>query len=170
MTFLHVMDFFHQGVAFLPSNEPDRGDVLLVYGKNGECEVVSITARSYLQQLARLFGVDLTTLRERYGKVIGKKQMIPLPLALNWTLIPIQVRIPIGKQQAHGWIVKQAIERIDEGNSFELKGGHRVPLLHSYQDMRRILREAQLVELQYQILHQPPNWVKESKEQYLYMR
>ncbi len=166
---MNMVDFFHQGVAFLPSNEPDIGDVLLVLGKNGEREVVHITARSYLQQLARLFGVDLAFLRERYGKVIGKKQMIPLPLAPNWTLIPLQVRIPIGKQQAHGWVVKQSIERIDEGKSILLKGDHQVPLLHSYQDMRRILREAQLVELQYQFFHQTPGWVKESKERYLYM-
>lgn len=164
-----MVDFFHQGVAFLPSNEPDVGDVLLVLGKNGEREVVRISARSYLQQLARLFGVNLTYLRERYGKVIGKKQMIPLPLAPNWTLIPIQVRIPIGKQQAHGWVVKQAMERIDEGKSMLLMGDHQVPLLHSHQDMRRILREAQLVELQFLLLHQTPGWVKESKERYLYM-
>lgn len=169
MKSLNVVDFFHQGVAFLPSNEPEIGDVLLVYGKNGECEQIRISPRSYLQQLARLFGVDLAFLRERYGSVIGKKQMIPLPLAPNWTLMPVQVRVPIGKQQAHGWIVKQAIERIDEGKSIQLKGDHQVPLLHSYEDMRRILRESQLVELHFNLLHQTPGWVKESKEKYLYM-
>lgn len=166
---MEVADFFQLGVAFIPSNEPNVGDVLLVFGKNGEKQVLHRTARSYLQQLAKFFGVDLSSLRTRYGVAIGKKQLIPLPFALKWTLIPIQVRKPIGKQQAHGWIVKQAIEQIYPGEQIILKGGHRIPLLNSYEEMRRILREAQLVELHYQLLHQPPHWVKESKEDYLYI-
>lgn len=166
---MDVADFFHHGVAFIPSNEQDVGDVLIVYGKNGEKEMVHRSVRSYLQQLAKFFGVELSTLRARYGSAIGKKQKIPLTFAMNWTLIPIQVRKPIGKQQAHGWIVKQAIEQICEGKFIVLKGNHRIPLLHSYGDMRRILREAQLVELHYQLLHQPPLWVKESKDNYLYI-
>lgn len=166
---MNVVEFFQHGVAFLPSNEPGIGDVLLVYGKNGERDIVRLSVRGYLQQLVRFFGVDLITIRDRYGKVIGKKQMIPLPLAPEWTLLPIQVRSPIGKQQAHGWIVKQAIERINEGKSIQLKGGHVIPLLHSYEDMRRKLREAQLAEMHFQLLHQTPSWVKESKEKFLYM-
>lgn len=167
---MEVTDFFQHGVAFIPTNEPNVGDVLLVLGKNGEKEMLHRSARSYLQQLAKLFGVDLSSLRNRYGVAIGKKQLIPLPFALKWTLIPIQVRKPIGKQQAHGWIVKQAIEHIYAGDHILLKGGHRIPLLNSHEDMKRILREAQLVELHFQLLHQPPQWVKESREDYLYIK
>jgi hypothetical protein len=168
--YLNTVDFFHNGVAFLPSNEPDIGDVLLILGKNGERSVLRTSPKCYLQQLARLFGVDLTYLRDHYGQAIGKRQQIPLPLAHNWTLIPLQVRIPKGNQDTFGWVVKQAIDRIDEGGkSILLKGDHQIPLLHLYQDMRRILREAQLVELQFQLLHQTPGSVNESKEYYVAM-
>lgn len=167
---MNVIDFFHQGVAFLPHNEEGLGDVLVTYGNRGEREIEKVTVRGYLQQLTRFLGKDLITLRQCYGQAIAKKQMVPLPLAPHWTLIPVYVRKPIGKQQAHGWIVKQAIERIEGERSMvlHLRGNHQILVYHTYADLRRILREAQLVELHYQLLHQTPDWVKESKEYYLY--
>lgn len=166
---MNAVDFLQQGVAFLPSNEAGYGDVLLVLGKNGERETLHLSARSYLQQLVRLFGIDLTSIRERYGKSIGKKQMVPLPLALHWTMIPLQVRVPIGKQQAHGWVVRQAIERIHNGAEIQLTGGHTISVYHTATDLRRVLREALIVEMHYQLLHQTPSWVKENKDPYIFM-
>jgi hypothetical protein len=176
---MNSLDFFQRGVAFFPSNEPGIGDVLAVYGMDGERDIMHISPRSYLQQLSRFFGVDLTGMRARYGQTIAKRQMIPLPFAYNWTLVPFTVRIPIGKQQSYGWVVKQAIERVDYGEGeksahedglwLHLRGNHRIKILHTEVDFRRIMREAQLVELHYQLLHQTPDWVKETRSSYLHL-
>ncbi|MBE3554817.1 MAG: hypothetical protein IMW85_07490 [Thermicanus sp.] len=146
--------------------------MLRIFGKNGEVHLERISGRTYLNRLARHFGVDISSLRHQYGQILSKKQMIPLTLAPQWTLMPVTVRIPVGHQSSYGWIVARSIEEVKgEGKELTLllKGKHQIRVLHSENELHRLLRNVQLVELHYQITHQPPEWVKEKRESYFHL-
>lgn len=169
---LNPADFFHEGVAFYPSNEEGIGEMLRICKKDGETIFMKHSVQTYLRHLARHFGVDLTSLRQQIGQVLSKKQWLPLTFALHWTLMPVRVRIPIGQQPSYGWVVARAIEEVKEVEGkllLFLKGGHKLTILTSEGEFRRMLRNVQLAELHYEITHRPPEWLKEGRDSYFHL-
>lgn len=169
---MNAADFFHEGVAFYPNNEAGIGEVLHICRKDGRTVLSHRSMRTYLSHLARHFGADIPSLRQQIGHVLSRRQHLPLAFASKWTLMPVRIRIPIGSQPSYGWVVARAIEEVveEEGRLIlVLKGGHRIPILHSDSELRRLLRNVQLVELHYEITHRPPEWIHEGRESYFHL-
>ncbi|MDQ0338520.1 hypothetical protein J2S00_001306 [Caldalkalibacillus uzonensis] len=160
-----TLEFFvARGQAILPVNVPGEGDIVMLVDHQGEEYYVGVHAQTFLKQLLTYFGTDLHTLRRRYGQVIGKKKMIPLPLSSGWVLAPFNTRRPIGRQSRTGWILTEAVQEVQEHapTLSELKLHHyTVMVYHSKLFCQQQLRSARLVQLEFDQLHQRRPVVKE---------
>lgn len=164
-----VERFLLSGSAFVPYNRDGVGDQLVVLMANGEKESISMRAQTFLQHLVRSYGSDLTALREIYGRAIGRKYFIPLPLAPQFTLVPFKVRKPIGRQGTQGWIVSERIQGLrrqtDNSSKLFLAGQHKVNVRQSLDSCQQQLRHVLLVQHHY---HQLQQRVRESYFRYHY--
>lgn len=167
-----VEQFLEEGVAFLPHNEVGVGEGVRALLEDGRQEFWRVGVTGMLKALARYHAVDIKALRQRYGQMIGRAQMVPLPIAGDCLLIPFKARIPIGRQPSAGWVLVQHIRDIEElpgGCSLlRLSGGHRVKVWHSRKFCENQLRYADLVQYRYFQLHRwaSPSWVLEDRGRY----
>ncbi len=152
-----IEKFVEQGSGFYPRNKEGRGEVLEILWQDGTISSTKIHASSYLKQIVQLFGGDLVNLRKLYGEVIGRKQMVPLPLTYNWVLVPFKMQNPIGRQESIGWFVAQDIVSFRTVGKLlteiELKRGFHLTCYHSYQFCAQQMRSVTLVLVKFQQLH-----------------
>ncbi|WP_048601832.1 hypothetical protein [Rubeoparvulum massiliense] len=153
------------GVAFLPVNLQGLGDVTRLYYIDGQEEICEVPVQHFFADLTQIFGIDASLMRKRYGRLLGKSQLIPIPFSYEWTLLPLKVRSPIGRQSCYGWFLAQEIQRIEEVERLQthvfLTGGHRIPILHPAHTIRERIRDAMVVQYQFQLLHQRISQAKE---------
>mgnify|MGYP001292061759 CR=1 FL=1 len=149
--------FVLNGAAFLPENIPDVGDGLRLLLEDGGMAVLAVSANRFLRAVAFYYGADVAALRRRYGAAIGRKQLVPLPLAADWVIVPFKVRNPIGRQVVHGWFVAQHIRRLTpaapQRTRLELSGSHAVTVHHSWQFCQAQMRHVRLVRDFYAEIH-----------------
>lgn len=156
--------FVHQGVALVPQNIIDIGEGLYLLMDNGDRVLLKLPVTRFLKELAYYYGVDLTALRNMYGQALGRKQLIPLPFAGDWILVPLKVRVPIGKQTAYGWFVPQMVQRVNKTGPREtrlhLVGPHEVLVYHSLEFYHMQMRHVTLVQHRYYQIHlrENPPW------------
>lgn len=161
-----VERFLSDGCAFVPFNCEGVGDQLTVMLANGEKVSLNLTVRTFLKRCVRYFGNDLTALRQVYGQVIGKRYQIPLPLSIQFTLVPFKVRKPVGVQGAYGWFVAEKIQGLKRQSRvrtvIHLVGNHRVNGQQSLESCEQQLRHVLLVKNHYTTLHKPQAVVREA--------
>lgn len=159
-----VERFLSSGLAFVPVNAEGKGDTVLLYWKDGSTEVLMMQCGAYLAQMLHYFGTSVAANRNRYGNLVGKKQLVPIILSYGITLIPYNVREPIGKQTRVGWFLSREIQ------SFRKKGhnqtsivmpNHSVEVMHSEKFCFEQLKNARCIELCYGEIHEPhrKNWL-----------
>ncbi|GGK28911.1 hypothetical protein GCM10010965_22180 [Caldalkalibacillus thermarum] len=169
MKWQNIEFFVSKGQAILPVNVPETGDIAMLVDQKGQEHFVQVQAQTFLKQVLAYFGTDLPTLRRRYGQVIGKKKMIPLPLSSRWVLAPFNTRQPIGRQSRTGWILAEAVRGIREHSPAlsELELNHySVKVYHSKLFCQQQLRSARLVQLEFDQLHQGRLVVQENRWTY----
>jgi hypothetical protein len=81
-----------------------------LYYQDGTTEFLDIQCNLFLSKVLYYFGTSVSTNRKRYGKLVGKKQLVPVALSYGVTLIPFIVREPIGKQTRVGWFIAKEIK------------------------------------------------------------
>lgn len=149
--------FVASGVAFLPENVPDLGDRLRLLLDEGGVATLAVQANRFLRAIAFYYGTDVGVMRQRYGPAIGRKQLIPLPFADDWVMVPFKVRHPIGRQVVHGWFVAQHIRRMvpaaPQRTRVELSGPHAVTVHHSWKFCQAQMRHVRLVRDFYEEIH-----------------
>lgn len=145
--------------ALLPVYED--GNVTKLITSVGEQIIDVRTARTVLKNLARNFGVDLAATREKYGRLLNKRNIIPIPLAADLVLIPVKVREhPLGQNDGTlGYFNFCEIQRVEKssGNSSTiiLKCGVSIPTVVSETTVREYIKNARLVESFYMAKHFP---------------
>lgn len=153
---LAVYRFISEGQAFIPVNAIGKGDVVQLIYMDGSTQLVDVQAETFLKHVLAYFGAELKPLRKRYGSAIGKKQLVPLPLSRNWTLIPFITREAIGRQSRTGWFVFSMIRRFQEIAPQETKlylQDYSITILHSARFTRKQMLNAKLVEAEYERIH-----------------
>lgn len=153
---LAVYKFIIEGQAFIPVNAVGKGDVVQIIYVDGSTQLVDLQVQTFLKHVLDYFGAELKPLRRRYGGAIGKKQLVPLPLSRNWTLIPFNTREAIGRQARTGWFVFSMIERLQEIAPQETKlflHDYSITILHSARFTRKQILNARLVEAEYDRIH-----------------
>ncbi len=169
MNWLAVEQFVARGQAFMPVNAEGKGDIVKLLFPGGQTYLLDVQARTFLKQILRFFGGDLLSLRKRYGQVIGKKQLIPLPLSRQWTLVPFNMRIPIGRQDRTGWVVAQYVHQIEE-LSPTVTDIHleqmKIRVYHSRTFCLQQMRSARLVQAEFEEIHRQPDECREQRWSY----
>lgn len=137
--------------AFMPVYHDEYGNCTEIILDSGKQFVYKKTCKATLNNIMKIFAVDLSALRERYRTVLNRKNQIPLPLSFNLTLIPIKVRCrPLGKHDgAHGFINLEAIDDVkpvDNNSTIILKNGKEITAYASENTVRNYIRDADYVK------------------------
>ena len=159
-----VKSFLSSGLAFVPTNIDGKGDSVKLYFKDGSVEILNMQCKSFLSKLLSYFGISVSANRNRYGKLVGKKQLVPIVLSYGVTLIPFNVREPIGRQSRIGWFIAKDISsfRKESQNKTLIQlSKHEISVLHSEKFCFEQLKNARCIELCYGQIHEPhrKNWL-----------
>ncbi|MGF7184528.1 hypothetical protein GGQ84_000612 [Desulfitispora alkaliphila] len=106
--------------------------------------------KSVLKELAGVFALDLGRLKRRYGSIVGRKSSCPIPLAKDYTLVPMKMRQPLGKDDgALGYVVKSRIVEV-EGEANEclitLKSGQQILVYQKRPGLLNLFYDSDKVE------------------------
>lgn len=159
-----VERFLSSGQAFIPVNVEGKGDCMQVHWKDGTTEVVDVRSEAFLSEVLTHFGTSVTVNRNRYGTLVGKKQLVPIVLSYGITLIPYNVREPIGKQARVGWFIAREISEMVKQSRQEtaiVLDKHKITVHHSEKFCFEQLKNARCIELCYGEIHEPyrKNWL-----------
>ena len=151
--------FLSSGQAFIPVNVEGKGDSVKLYLKDGSVELLEMQCESFLNKLVHYFGTSISANRNRYGKLVGKSQLVPIVLSYGITLIPYIVRETIGRQSRVGWFITREITSVNKKaqnkTAVSLSGGHKITVLHSEKFCFEQLKNARCIELCFGEIHEP---------------
>jgi hypothetical protein len=136
--------------AFLPIDQSGIGQCVQLYFSDGETGIAPIGLRSFLQQLAKLYLLNLTEMRTRLGAIIGCKNLVPLALSPLLLFVPFKTRVPSVKGDcAYGYFKLRSLWEVlpnPAPTTLVLEGGHRLTIKQSYRIACRRLRLARKLE------------------------
>ncbi|WP_156816973.1 hypothetical protein [Salsuginibacillus kocurii] len=152
-----VEQFLEEGEAFYPAIEPGVGDGAGVCLKGEQLEIWPLTADQLLDKILDYFGTNLASNRKRYGQfLLGKKQLLPVPLTGSLTLIPYHSREKVGSQARTGWVVAHNVagfRKIQNYVSEIVTTTHDVTVYHSRNFCFEQLKNARFVQHGYREIH-----------------
>lgn len=109
--------------------------------------------RSVLTLLARYFMINLNASRRHYGRVIGCKNIVPIPFDKNNIFVPLKVRKPISKNDgSFGYFNLNRLKRIDKKENHVqiiLENDSAVNIIQSYDSVSKHIKDAKLVKHAY---------------------
>jgi hypothetical protein len=158
MDWRKIENFLATGQAFVPVNVKDQGDSVQLYLKDGSSELLDMQCGTFLNKLLTYFGTSLSVNRARYGTLVGKKQLVPIILSYGITLIPFNVREPIGKQTRTGWFITKEISNFSKQSPYDTLvqlGKHEISVMHSEKFCFEQLKNARCIEFCYGEIHEP---------------
>ena len=126
------MSWEEELAALVPCYDENGGNATLIYSAGGAVEADRRSVKANLRRLARFYQVDLEAARRRYGQYLGRAQGVPLPFSLSLVLVPVKMRVPVGKNDgADGYVNPGAVQGCLEADPGEepvrsfllLKGG-----------------------------------------------
>ncbi|KKB42091.1 competence protein ComK [Bacillus thermotolerans] len=159
MDSMNIKQFVAAGQAFVPVNMKESGrDGIKVFYKDGTTEILPVRCDTFLKQLLTFFGTSVSANRERYGKLVSKKQLVPVALSYGYTLIPFVTREPIGRQTRNGWIVAKEItniQRYSSGKTVISLDHHEILVHHTKKFCFDQLKNSKCIEMYYSEIHEP---------------
>ncbi|MFZ7103560.1 MAG: hypothetical protein ACOWWO_13030 [Peptococcaceae bacterium] len=141
--------------------------VSLTGGKN---IIINNKTATVVKKLAKVFAVDLTQLKRKYGILVGRKTSTPLPLHPDLILIPVKIREPLAKDEgARGYVLKNKIADFRAIESaitrFSFKDGTYLDCLQSLTSVNLSLAHAEIISRECTRNHQSET-VREREELY----
>ncbi len=139
--------------AFIPQYTQGHGRVtIIIYGDGSKVEDKR-TIRWLLKALAMNRGWDIKALRQRYGKLIGQKNLIPLPITPSIILIPLKMVKPIiPGDGAMGYINLLHISHVQRDGVHtivKLKSGQCVKVLQRSKSVHYSINRASLIHREF---------------------
>jgi hypothetical protein len=164
MNWKQIELFLSTGEAFLPINVDNKGDSVQLLFKDGTIEILDMQIQTFLSKLLYYFGTSISANRRRYGKLVGKKHLVPIVLSYGVILVPYNVRETIGKQSKIGWFISKEIQEFDkqsQDKTFIQLSNHEIVVMHTEKFCREQLKNARCIELCYGEIHEPhrKNWL-----------
>lgn len=148
---MDVAELVNEGIAaFFPIY--DGGNVTCVLTRSGKQLPIRRTCKTVLKNLARFYNIDLTAIREYYGKAVNKKQGVPIPMTTNLLLIPVKARKnPLGENDGtFGYVNFREIKQLADGAGGSchiiFQSDKKLEVLVSKVTMKEYVKNAQLVE------------------------
>jgi len=149
------------GLAYiLPTYVEDLGNVTRVATIKGNEIIEKRTIRSVLGRIASYYGIDIQAQREKYGKIIGRKNIVPIPLTVNLILVPFKVRKPIISWDGSlGYLSYNQIQQVKKGDNNResiiiLKCGKEIKCFNKMITSKRHITDAKIVYKAYTNLYE----------------
>lgn len=146
--------------ALLPTYKQGRGRVTRMLLSDGSEELIDKTVKSVVKKLARQYSVDLDSVVKEYGKLLGKKNLVPIPLMQHLILVPLKTITPLLRgDSAYGYFNLSAIKEVNETGDSEYKSvvilhnGVEVGVFLNYETVMKQVKNAELVDKHYRIKH-----------------
>ncbi len=135
-------------LAFYPSYATSGMVTRLVYGES--LHSVDTTIGTVVKQACRQYALDRRALANAAHFVSGKRNLVPLPLCVGRTFVPLKVHAPlIDGDSAYGYFLLQAIAKVEAGEGgsmLYLAGGVTLPILQRRSTAMNHLARAALFE------------------------
>jgi len=117
-------------LAFYPDYTAQGLVSIVIYPE--QTTTVQTAVSTLVRQACRQFALDPKALRNAAQFVSGKRNLVPLPLALGCTFAPLKVHVPLVKgDAAYGYFRIQAIQRLEvteKSSTVFLTNGATTPL------------------------------------------
>jgi len=111
---------WHDINCLIPIYEQQGGNSTEVWLAGGEKIVIPYKTKTVLKNLAKVFAVDISQLKRKYGVLVGKKVAAPLAFHPELILLPIKIREPFAKDEgANGYIVHNKVKGCTPGGKIK---------------------------------------------------
>ncbi|MFZ5942905.1 MAG: hypothetical protein ACOYVD_02260 [Bacillota bacterium] len=98
--------------CLVPVYDQQGGNFTEIWLNGGEKVIIPNKTNTVLKNLAKVFAVDLSQLKKKYGVLVGRKASSPLPLHPDLILIPLKVREPYAKDEgARAYIIRNKLKK-----------------------------------------------------------
>lgn len=155
-------------MAFLPVYVHLKGNCTSVYTSQGENFYLEKSLRTFLNQLAQHYFLDLRAVRKYYGQLLAIRNLVPLPLNAEDIFIPLKIRKPICKNDGSiGYINIKHIEKTRESKGrvlIQLNNQISIESLNSLATVKKHIANGHLVKE----LYREKNTSQEAKEETFY--
>lgn len=147
------LDFFgkYDIWAFIPEYLKGIGEVTRVLISKGNDHLMSITLKTFRANMCKYYSIDYKSSREKFGKIIGSVNCVPLPINHSKIFLQLKVRIPEFKGDgAMGYIdlssIKSYSQKKDKkGTDIILKDDRIVQVLYSVSTINKHIKNAKLI-------------------------
>lgn len=146
--------------ALLPTYQEGRGNLTRIIKLDGSEVLLDKNIKGVIKRLARLYLLDLSSIAETYGKILGRANLIPIPLTHNLVLIPLKTITPLlPGDSAYGYFSFTAIKKIQGCQDKEyksrviLRSGIEIKLVSTEKTVLKQLKNAEIVDKHYRIKH-----------------
>lgn len=140
-------------MAFLPVYIELKGNCTSIYTRDGGNYYLEKSIKTFLNQLAEYYIVDLKAVRKYYGELLFVKNLVPIPLNSENIFIPLKVRRPICKNDGSiGYINIKYIEKAVESNGktiIHLKDKTRISSLNTIDTVNKHIKNGHIVKRLY---------------------
>jgi competence protein ComFB len=136
--------------AFIPGYKEGVGQGLIVFLRDGSTVWLNQGLRSFINQLANFFAINLQEARRKFGPLLGQVNLVPLPLSPALLFVPVKVHSPlVSGDPAYGYFRLRSVLRVSHQPApctIELEGIHVITVTQSYRGTCRKLRIAKRLE------------------------
>ncbi len=146
--------------ALLPTYKEGRGRLTRMLLSDGSEDLIDKTVKSVVKKLARQYSVDLDSVVKEYGALLGKRNLVPIPLTQHIILVPLKTITPLlPGDSAYGYFNLSAIKEINKTGDSEYKtavilhNGIEVGVFLNYETVMKQVKNAELVDKHYRIKH-----------------
>ncbi|WP_366922157.1 hypothetical protein MFMK1_002598 [Metallumcola ferriviriculae] len=150
-------------VCMIPTYLPDIGNCSELWLSGGAKMQQPVKVESLLKALAKVFALDLTTLKQIQKQILKKGKLVPLPIISRLVLIPVKVRnqmLPgdgtIGYVAYRFVAGFEPINEEDFKSSIALENGQTLKTFHTARTLDERTHQAEIVLQHYKQLYQLP--------------
>lgn len=142
----NIPEFF---LSLMPVYIEGYGSGTEIVNIDGTSIKINKSLKSVINYTLKIYAVDIKAVKNKYALSLGIKNSIPIPLAQNFTLVQLKVRIPIiEKDSAYGYINYEKIKNIEDFGTYCILdlGCIRIKVFQKKASIERHLRYASMMK------------------------
>ncbi|MBS4021210.1 MAG: late competence development ComFB family protein [Dethiobacter sp.] len=136
--------------AFIPSYREGVGQGITLFYRDGTTGWQSRGLRSFVEQLARFFAINIQDARRKYGSLLGQVNLTPLAFSPFLIFLPLKASTPrVGCDPAYGYFRLRSITGVGKEpapSTLDIEGGHKITIRQSLRIVRSRIRAAKRLE------------------------
>lgn len=137
--------------AVIPYYDKNGGNFTKIITKQGEEITDTRRVKTVLGELVKFYALDLTMIRRKYGSFICQRNIVPIPINSEVTLVPFKLRKPLYiKDGSLGYIVlediKETLEEQGSNGTIILKNGTKVKTMESKKSCNKHINNGKIIK------------------------